>query len=299
MKLTFLNKVLNKEKVIEDLPKLAKKVYPKEVEEIHNEFDTACDKLLVQANDIIKEAESKDISKINRLESLGFTNVKQVTEIKPILEKSELSKEQVKLIQDYKVRYPNNKFITEEQVKQICHKYNLVCGPVNRFKGFVPENNLRDVEKFKLRKEDELPNIVVFIGNTRKIEPLDWNKIIDVKKVQWYIDVYLPKNGYTYIKSKGVTTNSESTYPNYTQLINRSSYNDREFKIQEQLQIGLQICAPVKDMDITNLTLKDGYKLERHVPDPVVLQPVKGGYLIITAWGDEASDPLVVNETNN
>jgi len=33
--------------------------------------------------------------------------------------------------------------------------------------------------------------------------------------------------------------------------------------------------------------------------DPVVLQPVKGGYLIITAWGDEASDELVVNQKFN
>ena len=33
--------------------------------------------------------------------------------------------------------------------------------------------------------------------------------------------------------------------------------------------------------------------------DPVVLQPVMGGYMILAAWGDEASDPLVVNEQNN
>ena len=35
------------------------------------------------------------------------------------------------------------------------------------------------------------------------------------------------------------------------------------------------------------------------VPDPVVLKEVKGGFLIVTAWGDEASDPNVVNEINN
>jgi len=54
-------------------------------------------------------------------------------------------------------------------------------------------------------------------------------------------------------------------------------------------------------MDISGLELKEGYKLERkiEIPDPVVLQPVKGGYLILTAWGDEASDPLVMNEINN
>ena len=38
-------------------------------------------------------------------------------------------------------------------------------------------------------------------------------------------------------------------------------------------------------------------------PDPVIFQSVlyKGNeyYLIITAWGDEASDELVVNERSN
>lgn len=53
-------------------------------------------------------------------------------------------------------------------------------------------------------------------------------------------------------------------------------------------------------MDIKGLELTEGYKLEKKfIPDPVVLQPVKGGYLILTAWGDEASDPLVVNQNFN
>ncbi|MBK8366268.1 MAG: hypothetical protein IPL10_02335 [Bacteroidetes bacterium] len=35
------------------------------------------------------------------------------------------------------------------------------------------------------------------------------------------------------------------------------------------------------------------------IPDPVVLQPVHYGFLIVTAWGDEASDDIVVNPKNN
>jgi len=33
--------------------------------------------------------------------------------------------------------------------------------------------------------------------------------------------------------------------------------------------------------------------------DPIVLCRINGGYLIITAWGDEANDELVVNAKNN
>ena len=63
-------------------------------------------------------------------------------------------------------------------------------------------------------------------------------------------------------------------------------------------RLGLQICAPIADMDTSGMRLADGYKLEI-IPDPVVLQPVKAGYLIVTAWGDEASDEMTVNSNHN
>jgi len=61
----------------------------------------------------------------------------------------------------------------------------------------------------------------------------------------------------------------------------------------------LQICAPLDEMDTRNMgRLEEGYKLARH-DDPIVLQPVHSGYLIITAWGKEANDPLVANPVLN
>lgn len=42
---------------------------------------------------------------------------------------------------------------------------------------------------------------------------------------------------------------------------------------------------------------KKGYQIV--AKDPIILQPVIGGYLIVTAWGDEAGDNLVVNEVKN
>ncbi len=64
----------------------------------------------------------------------------------------------------------------------------------------------------------------------------------------------------------------------------------------------LFICAPLKDMNLTNKRINSSYRLEeipKVIPDPIVLKEVKGGFLIVTAWGDEASDPLVVNEKHN
>jgi len=60
------------------------------------------------------------------------------------------------------------------------------------------------------------------------------------------------------------------------------------------------IAAPAKDFNIpTKQHIVDHKIVDKPIPDPVVLAPVQGGYLIVTAWGEEASDPLVVNDINN
>ncbi len=60
----------------------------------------------------------------------------------------------------------------------------------------------------------------------------------------------------------------------------------------------MKICAPLKDMEVGSKQKVVGYKIQ-NIPDPVVLQPVRAGYIIVCAWGDEASDEIVVNEKMN
>lgn len=56
-------------------------------------------------------------------------------------------------------------------------------------------------------------------------------------------------------------------------------------------QPNLCIVAPSKDMDMPSMRNRTANFLE----DPIVLEPVKGGfYRIITAWGPEALDPSVL-----
>lgn len=289
--------VFNQQAIIEELPTIAKHLYPKEVMEIHHEFETAADKLLEEAKSIIQEAATKDVDKVSRLEKLGFKQVNQVTQLKPLLQKAELSKEQVELLKYYKHKYPFNKFITEEQVKIICHKYNLVCGDVSRFTGFVPEKNLREIENFKLKEREA--NSLSSISFKRFSDSIEgiilefYNGEIRRHGGWYHIYKKGDKNDYNYAFQ---SEDGELFYGNdHKNLFDLQKYNSLHFRIEK----GYKICAPVKDMDISGLDLKNGYKLEKHIPDPVVLQPVKGGYLILTAWGDEASDPLVVNEINN
>lgn len=285
--------ILNKAIIMEDMPKsISKALYPKEVVEIHHEFETAADKLLEEAKSIITEASTKNVDKANRLELLGFKQANQVTELKPLIQKAALSKEQIELINYYKREYPFNKFIDEERVKTICHKYNLVCGDVSRFKGFVPEKNLRDIEKFKLKKNeiDNLP-VAVLIDVDKKVI------LTNVTKAEIFNDYWGILNG-----ASATFTRGNNTSKSFSKRVNDLTNNGSAYFCVDGGKVDnkLKICAPVKDMDISGLELVEGYKLEKkHIPDPVVLQPVKGGYLILTAWGDEASDPLVINEINN
>ena len=46
-------------------------------------------------------------------------------------------------------------------------------------------------------------------------------------------------------------------------------------------------------------TKSDTFVSKDPVEDPIVLQPVKGGFLIVTKWGLEAEDPMLQNETLN
>lgn len=280
-----------KKKKVEN--KISTKKYSSEIEEIHNEFNSASDKLLEEAKSIIDNAQKANTSKISRLEALGFKQSNEVKELKPLLEKSKFSKEQIDLLNYYRKKYPFNKFITENQVKEICHKYNLVCGDVSRFKGFVPEKNLKEIEAFKLKDEDSCIQGICWGNDVKPIKKyIPYNIYLKAKKENEvrgddkHLDINLPGTDNRYIRCDWIRSNYDS------------SFTGRWFDRIEKME--LQICAPVKDMDISDLELKEGYKLEKKfVPDPVVLQPVKGGYLIITAWGDEASDPIVVNEINN
>lgn len=246
------------------------------IEEIHREFNVAGDVLLREAQEILKEQSS---DKAIRLESVGFKLAKGVKEGKEQNERKEEAEKLFTLINDYAMRYPNNRFITENQVNRICQKYNLVCGPVASFKGFVPEKNLKEVEGFESQRADVRENVAINIvwayTNTDEIE-VDFF----TKKFPNGIPIHLISN--YYVHESGLSTKLKS----YDLLDNNTK----------------RICAPAKDMELSGLKKvgKQWFSFTRaEVPDPVVLQPVKGGYLIVTAWGDEASDEDVVNHKDN
>lgn len=263
-------------------PLRVNKNYPAIVQEIHNEFFSAGDSILEEAKSIIKECESVSLDKGKRLSAIGFGNSKEAKIAEETSHKLLVNKEIADLSEYYLANYPFNKFITDIQVKSICEKYGLVLGEVSMYRGFVPENKLSQIENFKLRKED-IPLMTVY--DERE------NIIGYVNKEDWE---NVPKfDDYFYITGSGGRRLGYSfdvpIYEKYKHLSYVKAYKKTP---------SLQICAPLKDMELDSNKVLNGHKIES-IPDPIVLQPIRGGYLIIAAWGDEQYDEDVFNNVVN
>jgi hypothetical protein len=203
------------------------------VEQIHNEFNTAQDKLIMSVPN----------SSAETLYKLGFYKSKSAESYDP-------SGTWVKeCAQYFKSRYPQYKFISEKQVENICKKYNLVLTTVDRYTGTVPHSKVAEIASFKLRTED-LRN--------RSIN--EWGMISHDEVSPFHLST------------------GEPAFSGHSEF---------------------WICAPITDVDTEGLTAVGHNISEVRTDDPVVLQPVEGGFIIVAAWGPEASDENVVNEKMN
>jgi len=257
--------------------------YPAIVDEIHNEFFTAGDNILDEAKSLLTQLETHDIAKGKRLAALGFGKTREAVAAIETENKLATTKEIAELVVYYKVNYPNNKFITEEQVKAICEKYGLVCGETSAYKGFVPESKLALIERFELKKQD-IPFMVVYSNE---------NEIIGYASKE-DIGEYLSDQKRIYITS----INGSPVIYGGAKTPCYDKYKHLSFVQAKKETPSLKICAPLKDMEVKSNQQVKGYKI-MDIPDPVVLQPVRGGYLIVCAWGDESSDEIVVNQQMN
>lgn len=236
---------------------------PQEViAEIHNEFDTVTDKLLTEAKEIL--AGIKDVGKGERLKALGFCYSKPAVEAESEIKKRDRNIQVAKCADHFSASYPNNKFITDEKVAEICKKYRLVFGPAFWYAGDVPEKNIKEIENFNLKEDDFTTTPVMeYTAENQQLVRYRYTERVDGTRDHIYV-----------------------TDPSITE-------------VKEKLP--LKICAPISDFEPQYIRdcvkVIDGYQLV--AKDPIVLQPVNGGYLIISKWGLEASDESLVNEKMN
>lgn len=278
------------------------------IAEIHAEFDTAQDRLLNQANEILSkpvDAKQTAIESVGeRLAKVGFTNtptVKKANEIK-INKEAEIKKvvetrEQAEIIQYYQANYPFLKFLTEAELDRICKKYNLIYAPSDRYTEEVPEKNLRDIETAQpLSSIDSTKDKYVFrVTEYWRGVPQEIKDLIG--------------DGFEFIPERESWKTTPFSDRVLQALINDSGYDGEEpeyiYKkaiIENQCKTGIFIAAPESHFNTKGLKKKGlGFFqiFETEIKDPIVFRYVRGGIQVLTKWGLEANDPdLVVPKLN-
>jgi hypothetical protein len=240
------------------------------VEEIHETFFTEVDRLLADAKILRSTHSDKEdlLERKSNLEKLGFGSAKPVVEgsdefnrLRQIKSENEKREKLVNTIEYFSFKYPMYKFITEESVEMICKKYNLMYSEVSNYIGDVPDKNINDMLNFSIKDEDAC---------------------------------YGSRGPYS---SNFTNVGYDSTQREDESRLN--SWNTRGYYT---IKLPFEICAPL--IDFKDDLVAKGHKLEKApILDPIVLQPVyhnnKKHYLIVTAWGIEAEDPLVMNANLN
>jgi len=227
------------------IKKKVKEMRPKKevtVQEIHDEFDSAVDSIVEQANEILARANQEDRETADKLDKLGFSNIGLVKQYREINESEKESKELSKYSAYYQEKY-GLKFISESLVKKICQKYGLVIGLPSDFIGEIPLKNRKEILDFQLDSNDYWRHIYIYGG---------FGGFIDVGKVD----------------------SDKEAIDRCKDLPMRSWSSGNR----------LEIVGTVDQFDLKDKIISD-YEIKSK--DPIVLQECKGGYLIISKWGNE------------
>jgi hypothetical protein len=257
--------------------------------EIHHEFDTASEKLLDLATKAKQQI--KEDSKAERLKKLGFTKLPRVLENDKNKNLLKDLNGNMELVENYLQRYPFQKFITEDQLNQICKKYHLIYAPVSRYLKDVPEKNLKEIETApKLQKDD----IVGYRHHISYHSDLN-NKTTRSQKKKY-------RKGITFDSMDSTVEYPSSTFTNLTGL-NCNQYNSSGWKIQTTCLKDLFIAAPKSHFDLKGFKKTSPFSFNFVTTvitkDPIVFRYVKGGIQVLSKWGLEANDEELVNSVEN
>lgn len=229
--------------------------------EVHADLEKEA--MLLQVNHNIEDFKHK----ASVLSSMGFTNSIATKLYKGIADNQSL-------ISDYNQIYgANSKFIIDPQLERLCEKYDLYVRSVNLFLGDIPEKNINDIMRFKVRLKD------VFSSDELSV----------LRTTRYIFDCAYHGLGYKYVdlselmQIKQISRRDPSWNPLVIAAV-KSLFSPIAFQ-----ESNARILHNTNELEAKN-------QVEM---DPIVLLKVHGGYLIITAWGDEANDELVINQKLN
>lgn len=262
------------------------------IKEIHKSF-IDMESLITKKldRDIAKAYSQEDISINQKVVDKGFANASsnKIFTQDYLLKAEELNDR----INEYSVKYPTYKFITDKKIMEVCEKYNLIIAPPQSYIGEIPDKCAKDIAEFKDHHPNDMmefydkDDVNKFVANANELQHYNVAK----KRLRLGLRAMI-----SLIRDK-VLNDWESSHlirminENYPKLVNLPLLTARS---------SMFIAATEDLLDLKGYKVKDNKMIldlsydfktpEMDVPDPIVFSKVPGGAIIITAWGEEAED---------
>lgn len=263
-----------------------KNIFRREVsaEEIQTDLSRRTDAALDQAIATLM-APSPVTERAKRLERLGFSGHKDAEAMRQHDEKVRLAEAKQAVFRKYAEKYPTLKFVTTEDMREVCRKYGLLLGQIHRYTGDVPDWAMDRIEQC---------GVPIF----------QYSVHVDASEV--------PKDGVSeqYVAREiGIARRFSMAFglPGgyYGSTVMIHTYNKElaealvgGWKTNIQKTNTLMIAAPVAQMKLhPSEEVRIGEIVQPK--DPIVCFCVPEGYIVITAWDEEGRDPRILNATNN
>lgn len=226
------------------------------IEQIHADFLSASDEIMDEVNKILSQPiDYSYFELIKKIESFGFSN--SITVKEGYWKNTEI--EITKMVADKILYYNQNyiqKFITHKKLIEICNKYGLVFGDTEHFIGQIPEKNMREIAAFKLKDNERTFALFFQERATGRLGP----------------------------------EHRPATLEEYIEYVNDKSLKRILYshKVIKETTPKFKIAGTPDQFDLKNMKIEN-FEIKKNLPpDPVVLQPVNGGYLIVSLWGAES-----------
>lgn len=301
---------------------LVKTLARKKVIAIHNAFDSATEKLLSEAKSIIARSPEhfhdydRELLKAENLKKLGFVNAKNVKESKKFcdalaekVDVKRMAESTANLIMQHQQHFPFYKFLTVDELLYICFKYNLIFAPVEQYIGEIPEKNIQDLMNIpsldrNVKRNDIYyqsdPNLDFSYPERYLIRIKNFGSMDQATRDFWRKSRQIPASLVRDVKEYGLNIDRFKDISNALgcDLVYVSLYNV-EIELIKEDSSRLYIAAPQSMFNKSLKTRVLETVIGTYDTDPVVFRRCRGGIQVITKWGLEASDPLLVNQIEN
>ncbi len=268
------------------------------IEKIHHEFKTSYLETFRDVTDKVEKSTFVKKEECEKAAQLGFSNsvsLKKYFNDKKVYEDS---KEMLDNIKRFKIDYPTKKFITFKDAADIIRKYGLIIAEPSKFIGEFPEKNLKEMTSFKLKEQDE-----AYIIN-------DLTKLYETNQTE-YLRQH-PREALQYLRRLGGSreippmpqTEVFKYYINHdNSIVNKLDFGPLkgdEDSWEDKLNTNKVLIIGTKDQfQLNQNEVMVGGSIVELKDDPIVVKPVKNGFLILTVWGDEAQLPEIKDNTLN